>query len=128
MSPVAVSDAAPVGFHAKNLRVLLSEPGRRSCRWSSKDTHNVVLRGGGDAALEPIQIIVPFRRLQPAPAEFRNPDNLDIRDFHELQVFFPARLWPLLRIPGCTHKNGVMFGNLRWQGPLPLGFHPSGGN
>lgn len=84
--------------------------GGKPRRWRisgcADDDSDVVLLCETDGACEPVEIVMTLRRFECAPGKFTHPNYVQVSIFHELQVRFPARLWPLLGIPGCTEQQG----------------------
>jgi hypothetical protein len=65
-----------------------------------------MLCGGCDGVVQPVQIVVPFAGLHPAPGKLAHAHHVDARLLHQGEVCIPAGLWPLFGIPRRSQHDG----------------------
>ena len=104
--PVAVLGPCGRPRGAQGLGVFLREPGGRGRGGRADDSEDVVLRGGGDCVIQPVEIVVAFCRLHAAPGKFAHAHQVNARLLHERKIGFPADFGPLLGIPGGAKQDG----------------------
>ena len=102
---VAVEQA--VLIRVEHLRILLGQPDRRSRRRGAEnDLHTFFLRQLQEG-IKKFVGVRSFLRLNLVPRKFRNPDYLDPRLQHPLQIVLPQGRVPMLRIVASSHHEAL---------------------
>ena len=68
----------------------MREPRGRRVGGRADDDGDVMLRGESDGAVQPVEIVVAFGRLQRGPGELADAHDVHVRVLHQLQVVAPT--------------------------------------
>ena len=74
-----------------------------------------------EPAVEPIELVVAFFRLEQHPRKLRHANDVESRLLHHPQIGLPAFLRPMLRVIVDADVNAAVFGEQIFLGRRPLG-------
>ena len=108
--PAAPHGPQAVAFISKRFGIFFREPGRHDRRGRADDHFDIVFLGQLQPAIEPVELVLPFLRLEQHPGKLGHADDVEARLLHHLEIGLPALLRPMLGIVVGADVDAAVFG------------------
>ncbi len=98
------------GFHFERFGIFVREPRRHDGGGRADNDFHAVLFGELEPAIEPLELVLSFFRLEQNPGKLGDSDDVEAGVLHHLEVGFPALLRPMFgTVIGADVDTGVFW-------------------